>query len=237
MPRTTTRKRSSGLNCGHTSPKPTTAKMNATRHNRSGRSRLSTRTIGLTRHKISCREPSVHGTQHTATTADAESVNRGLARGQLHRLVRWLHGRGDRVERRLCARETRRHDRCRNPTLLRRNSGTRVERKEGTRSVAPPPARCSRTAVRAEQRTNHRQRRGRTAAAAEKRTSYREPSAREQREKTWPQTQRSHHLTRHKISCREPSVHAAQDKAVMADSGSVNRGLARGQLHRLVRCC
>jgi hypothetical protein len=68
----------------------------------------------LTRHKISCREPSVHATQHTATTADTGSVNRRLARGQLHRLVRWSRSRGARVERRLCARETRPHQRRRN---------------------------------------------------------------------------------------------------------------------------
>ncbi len=43
---------------------------------------------GLTRHKISCREPSVHATQHTLTPADTRSVNGRLARGQLHRLVR-----------------------------------------------------------------------------------------------------------------------------------------------------
>ena len=45
---------------------------------------------GLTRHKISCREPSVHATQDTLTTADTGSVNGRLARGQLHRLVRWF---------------------------------------------------------------------------------------------------------------------------------------------------
>jgi hypothetical protein len=45
----------------------------------------------------------------------------------------------------------------------------------------------------------------------------------------------SYHLTRHKISCREPSVHTTQHRRTMADTGSVNRGLARGQLHRLVR--
>ena len=42
----------------------------------------------LTRHKISCREPAVHATQHTLPTADTPSVNVRLARGQLHRLVR-----------------------------------------------------------------------------------------------------------------------------------------------------
>ena len=45
----------------------------------------------------------------------------------------------------------------------------------------------------------------------------------------------SHHLTRHKISCREPSVHATQDTLATADTGSVIGKLARGQLHRLVR--
>ena len=40
----------------------------------------------LTRHKISCREPAVHATQHTLSTADTPSINRRLARGQLHRL-------------------------------------------------------------------------------------------------------------------------------------------------------
>ncbi len=42
----------------------------------------------LTSHKISCRELSVHSAQNTLTTADTQSVNRRLARGQLHRLVR-----------------------------------------------------------------------------------------------------------------------------------------------------
>jgi hypothetical protein len=42
----------------------------------------------LTRHKISCREPSAHATQHTLTAAGTPSVNVRLARGQLHRLVR-----------------------------------------------------------------------------------------------------------------------------------------------------
>jgi hypothetical protein len=45
----------------------------------------------LTRHKISCRESSVHATQHTLTRADTPSVNDRLARGQLHRLIR-SHG-------------------------------------------------------------------------------------------------------------------------------------------------
>ena len=44
----------------------------------------------LTNHKISCREPTVHGSQHKLSTADTPSVNGTLARGQLHRLVRWL---------------------------------------------------------------------------------------------------------------------------------------------------
>ena len=48
----------------------------------------------LTRHKISCREPSAHGTQQTLTTADTRSVNGRLARGQLHRLVRRLRNAG-----------------------------------------------------------------------------------------------------------------------------------------------
>ncbi len=54
-----------------------------------------TRQQRLTRHKISCREPSVHAPQHTLATADTPSVNRRLARGQLHRLVRRFssHGR------------------------------------------------------------------------------------------------------------------------------------------------
>jgi len=44
------------------------------------------------------------------------------------------------------------------------------------------------------------------------------------------------HLTRHKISDREPckAHHAA--KAWMADTQNVSRSLARGSLHRLVRC-
>ena len=42
----------------------------------------------ITRHKISCREPTVHATQDTLATADTPSANGRLARGQLHRLVR-----------------------------------------------------------------------------------------------------------------------------------------------------
>ena len=38
----------------------------------------------LTRHKISCREPSAHATQHTLPTADTPSAGVRLARGQLH---------------------------------------------------------------------------------------------------------------------------------------------------------
>ena len=34
---------------------------------------------GLTSHKISCREPSVHEAQHTLTTADTPAVNGRLA--------------------------------------------------------------------------------------------------------------------------------------------------------------
>lgn len=48
----------------------------------------SKRAQRLTSYKISCREPTVHATQHTSTTADTPSVNDRLARGQLHRLVR-----------------------------------------------------------------------------------------------------------------------------------------------------
>ena len=60
----------------------------------------------LTRHKISCREPIVHATQHTLSMADTPSVNGSLARGQLHRLVRPLvshDGKGniERLRRRL----------------------------------------------------------------------------------------------------------------------------------------
>ena len=44
---------------------------------------------GLTSHKISCREPDVHATKHMLPTADTGSVNVRLARGRLHRLVRW----------------------------------------------------------------------------------------------------------------------------------------------------
>jgi hypothetical protein len=43
---------------------------------------------GLTRHKISCGEPTAHRPQHTRTTADTGTVNDKLARRQLHRLVR-----------------------------------------------------------------------------------------------------------------------------------------------------
>src|SRR6187431_2947079 len=50
--------------------------------------KLTTRAIGLTRPKISCRESAVHEPQHTLPTADTPSVNRRLARGQLDRLVR-----------------------------------------------------------------------------------------------------------------------------------------------------
>ncbi len=44
------------------------------------------------------------------------------------------------------------------------------------------------------------------------------------------QVARSHHLTRHKISCREPAVHATQNTLATADTPSVNDRLARGQL-------
>ena len=50
---------------------------------------LTRRSQHLTRHKISCREPCVHESQHTLSTADTPRVNGRLARGQLHRLVRW----------------------------------------------------------------------------------------------------------------------------------------------------
>jgi hypothetical protein len=42
-------------------------------------------------------------------------------------------------------------------------------------------------------------------------------------------------LTRRKISCREPDATRHAGKAWMANTLSVNRRLARGQLHRLVR--
>jgi hypothetical protein len=46
--------------------------------------------IRLTRHKISCREASAGATQQRRAAADTGRVNGRLARGQLHRLVRWL---------------------------------------------------------------------------------------------------------------------------------------------------
>ena len=62
----------------------------ATLHERqtTHRPQVARRFSDLTRHKISCREPAVHATQHTLSTADTPSVNGRLARGQLHRLVR-----------------------------------------------------------------------------------------------------------------------------------------------------
>jgi hypothetical protein len=68
-------------------PTPCAAFLTAARHH-------------LTRHKISCREPSVHATQHMRTTADRESVNDRLARAPLHRLVRPVCDHGD-----VCGRE------------------------------------------------------------------------------------------------------------------------------------
>ena len=45
-----------------------------------------------------------------------------------------------------------------------------------------------------------------------------------------------HGLTRHKINCRDPDATAPTAKAVTTNAPIVNRGLARGQLPRLVRC-
>jgi len=43
-------------------------------------------------------------------------------------------------------------------------------------------------------------------------------------------------LTRHKISDREPTVVPLAGKRWMANTQKVGRTLARGSLHRLVRC-
>ena len=45
-----------------------------------------------------------------------------------------------------------------------------------------------------------------------------------------------HHLTRHKISDREPTATRHAAKLWMAKAQKVSRRLARGSLHRLVRC-
>ena len=65
--------------------------MEATRIGKIARER-----IHLTSHKISCREPSVHGAHDTLPTADTPSANGRLARGQLHRLVRPFFRSGER---------------------------------------------------------------------------------------------------------------------------------------------
>ena len=44
------------------------------------------------------------------------------------------------------------------------------------------------------------------------------------------------HLTRHKISAREPGKVCYAAKEWMANTPNVSRSLARGSLHRLVRC-
>src|SRR3954465_5507704 len=44
-------------------------------------------------------------------------------------------------------------------------------------------------------------------------------------------------LTRHKISDREPTATRHAAKAGMANTHNGSRSLARGSLHRLVRCC
>ena len=49
------------------------------------------------------------------------------------------------------------------------------------------------------------------------------------------EAQRHTHLTRHKISCGEPEQLPTEQKALMADTRSVDDKLARRQLHRLVR--
>ena len=48
------------------------------------------RSLRLTRHKISDREPVKAGHATEARMADTQNVSRGLARGSLHRLVRRL---------------------------------------------------------------------------------------------------------------------------------------------------
>ena len=63
--------------------------------------------IGLTRHKISCREPAVYKSQHRRTMAATESVNVRLARGQLHRLVRPLPSHTVNLHRRQTSAEDR----------------------------------------------------------------------------------------------------------------------------------
>jgi hypothetical protein len=82
----------------------------------------------------------VHATQHRRTMADTGSVNRGFARGQLHRLVRWLVGCGDRLERRLCARETRCHQRWRNANSAetKQRSARGAKRKHNGASLPHP---------------------------------------------------------------------------------------------------
>ena len=55
----------------------------------------------------------------------------------------------------------------------------------------------------------------------------------------WPVRHRKgdalNHLTRYKISCREPAVHATQHTRTTVNTRRVIDRLARGQLHRLVR--
>jgi hypothetical protein len=129
------------------------AKSEYPRRHRSPEARGS---LHLTRHKISCREPSVHATQHRRTMAVTGSANRRLARGQLHRVVRWFRGVGARVAR---GRATVLHARRRNansPALLPQQ-GTRGTTNIQRRADPQPPRPSSRAERRSRSRQVHAQ--------------------------------------------------------------------------------
>ena len=160
--------------------------------------------------------------------ADTRSVNRRLARGQLHRLVRWLG---------VAARQgsgvnhgNHQSHRCR----LRRICWPRQAMiKPTNRPLAGKTSHghSSRAETVRIRRQTIRSTKAPMMAPKNKRTMTSKRSDRGSKLIAW-----SHHLTSRKISCREPSVHVTQHTLPTGDTGSVNRRLARGQLHRPVRC-
>ena len=193
-------------------------------------SETRTALIGLTRHKISCREPSVHESQDTLTTADTKSANDRLARGQLHRLVRWF-SRGRILE-----------PRIRTAPVVIESSGERQEANHRHQRSPKPELRRSNEEdvpvfiqrVHVPSR-NIRCHRADGCKMLPPGSGSEEPASSESGESLRHDLAALHHLTSHKISCREPSVHEPQHTLTMADTRSVNGRLARGQLHRLVR--
>jgi hypothetical protein len=200
--------------------------------------------LALTRHKISCREPDATRHAPRTGTANTLSVNRRLARGQLHRLVRWFVP-------------------CKSGLPL---GSVDVEREQKAEAKIPTSAGKRRSNAKAAgpcgRRGEHDSCRTREELAARREAN---PTMRlvnaarcgcdSRRKQTWrvpprpPQVpqptprgpvaaalRRSPSASNEtKISCREPSVHATHHTLTTAATGSVNRRLARGQLHRLVR--